>query len=74
VTGNLASGVAEIHHACLIRDLAQHEDGRFIEVVDTGPHAVPGVATRDAAATSEGSGRPWPEGRTALSDECSDAG
>jgi putative redox protein len=39
VTGNLASGVAEIHHAYLVRDSAgrEHES----EVVVTGPGEAP---------------------------------
>jgi putative redox protein len=48
VTANLASGVAEIHHAYLIRDDAGME--RYGEVVVTGPAADP-----DAVAVAEAS-------------------
>ena len=36
VTGNLASGVAQIHHAYVVRDAAGEE--HYGEVVVTGPH------------------------------------
>ena len=39
VTGNLASGVAEIHHAYLVHDA--DGDEHYAEVVVTGPHEHP---------------------------------
>jgi len=39
VTGNLASGVAEVRHAYVVRDAAGEED--YGEVVVTGPHEAP---------------------------------
>jgi putative redox protein len=39
VTGNLASGVAEIHHAYIVRDAAGEE--HYGEVVVTGPNESP---------------------------------
>jgi hypothetical protein len=36
VTGNLATGVAQIHHAYVVRDGAGEE--HYGEVVVTGPH------------------------------------
>ena len=51
VTGNLASGVAEIHHAYLIRSSGRDE--RYQEVVVTGPRAAgPGLGAGLAATTS----------------------
>jgi putative redox protein len=48
VTGNLASGVAEIHHAYLVHDLDGEE--RYGEVVVTGPDERPDALGRRAAA------------------------
>jgi putative redox protein len=52
VTGNLGSGVTEIHHAYLLRDEAGHE--HHGEVVVTGPAArqVPGSASIPSRATA----------------------
>jgi len=50
VTANLASGVAEVHHAYVVRDDEGEE--HYGEVVVTGPHASPdelGTPTRLAA-------------------------
>ncbi len=47
VTGNLASGVAEIHHAYLVRD-ADDED-HYAEVVVTGPDESPNALGQRAA-------------------------
>jgi putative redox protein len=48
VTGNLASGVAEIRHSYLVRDAAGEE--RYGEVVVTGPGEAPDALGRSAAA------------------------
>ena len=46
VTGNLASGVAEIHHAYIVRDAAGEE--HYGEVVVTGPNERPDALGRRA--------------------------
>ena len=50
VTGNLSSGVAEIHHAYLVRDADGEE--RYGEVVVTGPHESPDALGRRVPARS----------------------
>lgn len=50
VTGNLASGVAEIHHAYVVRDAAGQE--HYGEVVITGPSESPDALGRRATARS----------------------
>jgi len=55
VTGNLASGVAEIHHAYMVRDAAGEE--HYGEVVVTGPAESPdalGAQSRSAAGEPDG--------------------
>jgi putative redox protein len=48
VSGNLASGVSEIHHAYLVRDAGGEE--HYGEVVVTGPRESPDTLGRRAAA------------------------
>lgn len=61
VTGNLASGVAEIHHAYLLRDAAGKE--HYGEVVVTGPAASPD--SRPAVRLGRpGEGQPQTSSRT----------
>ncbi len=51
VTANLSSGVTEIHHAYLVKDLAGEE--YFGEVIVTGPNESPeSLGTRSGAASS----------------------
>jgi putative redox protein len=51
VTGNLASGIAEVHHAYVVRDAAGEE--HYGEVVVTGPHESPdALGARMRADTS----------------------
>ena len=51
VTGNLASGIAEIHHAYIVRDAAGEE--HYGEVVVTGPNESPDAL---GSSTRSGSG------------------
>ena len=48
VSGNLASGVSEIHHAYVVRDADREE--HYGEVVVTGPRESPDTLSRRAAA------------------------
>ena len=62
VTGNLASGVTEIHHAFLLRDEAGQE--HYGEVVVTGPATRQGpgssaVPPRDTATDATDAGSAW---------------
>ena len=51
VTGNLASGIAEIHHAYVVRDAAGEE--HYGELVVTGPHESPdALGAQGRAATA----------------------
>lgn len=50
VSGNLASGVSQIHHAYVVRDAAGEE--HYGEVVVTGPGQTPAALGRRAAALS----------------------
>lgn len=50
VTGNLASGVTEIHHAYVVRDVAGEE--QYGTVVVTGPAESPDALGRGATAQS----------------------
>lgn len=60
VTGNLASGVTEIHHAYLVRDAAGEE--HYGEVVVTGPDERPDVLGQGhRAATAIAGGLPRDE-------------
>ncbi len=56
VTGNLASGIAEIHHAYVVRDAAGEE--HYGEVVVTGPNEGPDAlgARHRSGASEAGSG------------------
>jgi hypothetical protein len=68
VTGNLASGVAEIHHAYVLRDAAGEE--HYGEVTVTGPAESPDSRRRPVASSAAGKGshgwqRSTGSGRTA---------
>jgi putative redox protein len=52
VTANLASGIAEVRHAYIVRDAAGEE--HYGEVVVTGPHESPDALGQQALASTGG--------------------